>query len=140
MAKRSKRASPRVAGQGRKQFAELYDLLEKAMPLLRDVLSVREVGGNAEVREVALHYTASSGEHENHLHIERYRRTRNWALYDGEELVAVTVYKRGAEAVLKRLQAQERRIIELAGGVEATKSNAVERVMAQRGTDTERER
>jgi hypothetical protein len=41
------------------------------------------------------------------LHIERYKQTRHWALYDGPELVVVTVYRRGALEVLRRLQAQE---------------------------------
>lgn len=30
------------------------------------------------------------------LRVERYGNTRFWALYDGDELVCVTVYKRGA--------------------------------------------
>ena len=30
------------------------------------------------------------------LRIERYKNTRHWALYDGQELVVVTVYRRGA--------------------------------------------
>jgi len=41
------------------------------------------------------------------LRIERYKNTRPWALYDGPELVVVTVYRRGALEVLQRLQAQE---------------------------------
>jgi len=43
------------------------------------------------------------------LRIERYAKTRFWALYDGEELVVVTVYKKGARAVQQRLAAQPRR-------------------------------
>ena len=39
--------------------------------------------------------------------------SRFYALYDGEELLAVTVYKKGAEAVRDRLQAQEARIAAL---------------------------
>ncbi len=41
--------------------------------------------------------------------IERYANTRFWALYDGDELVVVTVYKRGAQEVQRRLAAQPRR-------------------------------
>jgi hypothetical protein len=37
------------------------------------------------------------------LRIERYKHTRHWALYDGPELVVVTVYRRGALEVLRRL-------------------------------------
>ena len=43
------------------------------------------------------------------LRIERYATTRFWALYDGEELVVVTVYKKGAWAVQQRLAAQRPR-------------------------------
>jgi len=39
------------------------------------------------------------------LRIERYGNTRNWAVYDGKELVVVTVYRKGAQEVLRRLQA-----------------------------------
>jgi len=38
------------------------------------------------------------------LTIERYRRTRFWALYDAGDLVCVTVYKKGARAVKERLE------------------------------------
>jgi hypothetical protein len=40
------------------------------------------------------------------LRIERYGNSRYWALYDGPDLVVVTLYKRGAQEVLQRLQAQ----------------------------------
>ena len=43
------------------------------------------------------------------LRVERYAKTRFWALYDGEELVVVTVYKRGAQAVQRRLAVQPTR-------------------------------
>jgi hypothetical protein len=36
--------------------------------------------------------------------VERYRDSRFWALYDGGELVCVTVYKKGANAVKERLE------------------------------------
>jgi hypothetical protein len=37
--------------------------------------------------------------------ISRYPYSRFWAVYDGNDLVAVTVYRRGAEEVRRRLQA-----------------------------------
>jgi len=40
------------------------------------------------------------------LRIERYGNSRFWALYDGQDLVVVTVYKRGAREVQRRLEAQ----------------------------------
>jgi hypothetical protein len=39
------------------------------------------------------------------LRMERYGKTRHWAVYDGAALVVVTVYRKGAEEVLRRLQA-----------------------------------
>ncbi len=39
------------------------------------------------------------------LRIERDGRTRCWALWDGQDLVVVTVYKKGARAVQERLEA-----------------------------------
>ena len=42
------------------------------------------------------------------LRIERYKHTRHWALYDGADLVVVTVYRRGAQEVQRRLAAQPR--------------------------------
>ena len=40
------------------------------------------------------------------LRIERYGNSRYWALYDGPDLVVVTLYKRGAREVQRRLAAQ----------------------------------
>ena len=40
------------------------------------------------------------------LRIARYKHTRHWALYDGAALVVVTVYRRGAQEVQRRLAAQ----------------------------------
>ena len=34
----------------------------------------------------------------------KYRNTRYWALWEGHQLLCVTVYKRGALAVMRRLQ------------------------------------
>ena len=40
------------------------------------------------------------------LRIERYGKSRYWAVYDGKELVVVTLYKRGGQEVQRRLAAQ----------------------------------
>ena len=48
------------------------------------------------------------------LRIERYKNTRHWALYDGPELVVVTVYRRGAREVQRRLAAPPRATAEAA--------------------------
>jgi hypothetical protein len=36
--------------------------------------------------------------------VERYRKTRFWAVYEYGELLCVTVYKKGANAVKSRLE------------------------------------
>ena len=38
------------------------------------------------------------------LHLTKYRNTRYWAVSEGHQLLCVTVYKKGALAVLRRLQ------------------------------------
>jgi len=40
------------------------------------------------------------------LRVARYGKTRFWALWDGNDLVAVVVYKKGAVELLRRLAAQ----------------------------------
>ena len=45
--------------------------------------------------------------------IERYRRTRYFALYDKEGLLAVTTYRKGARVLKDRLEAQDKKIEEL---------------------------
>jgi len=42
------------------------------------------------------------------LCITRYGNTRYWALWEGGQLLAVTVYKKGAVTVMKRLQQARR--------------------------------
>lgn len=38
------------------------------------------------------------------LTIERYKGTRFWAVFRDGELLAVTVYKRGAQAIVRALE------------------------------------
>jgi hypothetical protein len=58
------------------------------------------------------------------LRIERYGNSRFWALYDGQDLVVVTVYKRGAREVLRRLVAQPPAAIEAAAQAAAVDAAA----------------
>ena len=58
------------------------------------------------------------------LRIERYKNTRHWALYDGAELVVVTVYRRGAREVQRRLAAQPRAAAEAAAAEAAQEAAA----------------
>jgi hypothetical protein len=56
---------------------------------------------------------APPAEGEGRFHISRYHSSRNFALYDGENLVAVTVYRKGAEAIRERLEADAKTIEDL---------------------------
>jgi hypothetical protein len=44
------------------------------------------------------------------LWIEKYGETKFFGLYDGDDLVCVTVYRRGAKEVKKRLEEMESKI------------------------------
>ena len=41
------------------------------------------------------------------LRFERFKRTRFWAVYIDEELICLTVYKKGAREVIRRLKKEE---------------------------------
>ena len=41
------------------------------------------------------------------IHISRYRTTRYWAVWRGAELIAVTVYRKGAQSVAAELKKTE---------------------------------
>jgi hypothetical protein len=64
-----------------------------------------------------------------------YRKTRYWAVHEGNDLLVVTVYKRGARAVVERLQTldqqlaeQQARLAALASADETTLPRAAETV------------
>jgi hypothetical protein len=54
-----------------------------------------------------------SADGEGRLHISRYHSSRHFGLFDNNGLVVVTVYKKGAEAVRQRLEAEARTIEDL---------------------------
>ncbi len=58
------------------------------------------------------------------LRITRYHKSRYWALWDGNELVAVVVYKKGATELLRRLAAQPRATAEAAAAAAAQEAAA----------------
>ena len=59
----------------------------------------------------------------NKLHITRYNKTRNWAIWANEELLAVTVYRKGAQAVLDYIHTLTQNTIET-NTMSKTKSTA----------------
>ena len=70
------------------------------------------------------------------LRIVRYGNSRFWALYDGHELVVVTVYRRGAREVQRRLAAQPRAVAEAAAAAaaQAAAARQVQALAAQART------
>ena len=58
------------------------------------------------------------------LQITRYHKTRFWALWDGSELVAVVVYKKGAAELLRRLEARPPAAAEAAAQAAAVEAAA----------------
>ena len=38
------------------------------------------------------------------FHYEPYKNTRNWAFYNGEELVTLTPYRKGCEGIVKLIK------------------------------------
>jgi len=57
--------------------------------------------------------SAPSAEATAGLHIVRYHTGRSFALYDGQTLLALTVYRKGAEALKARLEEDARTIADL---------------------------
>jgi len=112
----------------RKTHERIESLLRKALTLFKRLPQPEEV------REAAAPYDPASSRYR----VERYPFSRYFALYDGEQLLAVTVYRKGAEAVRERLQAQEAQIAQLTQDQSnestaiADGPSAVERIQAQR--------
>jgi hypothetical protein len=120
----------------RKTRERIETLLRKALTLTR-TLPLSE-----SVQEAAAPYDPAS----SHYRVARYPYSRFYALYDGEELLAVTVYKKGAEAVRDRLQAQEARIAALTreqrdqSEADPAPPGAVARLEKERGSGKARQR
>jgi hypothetical protein len=57
-------------------------------------------------------------------HVAHYGKGRNFALYENNNLLAVTVYKRGAEAVQRALEARDTVIAEQAARIEQLMATA----------------
>ena len=114
----------------RKTHEQIETLLRKALTL------TQKLPQSENVQEAAAPYAPAS----SHYRVARYPYSRFYALYDGDQLLAVTVYKKGAEAVRERLQAQEARIAALTqalhsqGEVNPATPGAVARLEKERGS------
>jgi hypothetical protein len=102
------------------QLGEFQRHLRKMLPLVEGLLQADEVLELEAAAKVLQKSTAMPAE--GQFQIERYGHTRFWALYEGEALLAVTIYKRGAVAVRDRLQAQQSRIAELSQALESARA------------------
>jgi hypothetical protein len=125
-----------MADDARKTRERIETLLRQALTLTRKLPQPESV------QEAAAPYDPAS----SHYRVARYPYSRFYALYDGEELLAVTVYKKGAEAVRDRLQAQEARIAALTQGqrdqseADPVQPGAVARLHKERASDKARQR
>jgi hypothetical protein len=87
----------------RKRRQHLQRLLREALTLTK---SLPPPEGAAQ--EAATSYDTDTSRYR----IARYG-DRSWAAYEGDELIAVTAYKKGALAIVGRLQSLERQLAEL---------------------------
>ena len=103
------------------RLTDLYNQLEGVMPLLREIVQPGIVEEGAALYAPGSLPSADAG---SRYHFEK-RGKESWAVLDrheGDALVALTKYKKGAEAVIERLEAYERRIAELSHSVEVKPS------------------
>ena len=120
----------------RKTRERIENLLRKALTL------TQKLPLSESVQEAPAPYDPASSRYR----VARYPDSRFYALYDGDELLAVTVYKKGAEAVRDRLQAQEARIAALTRGqrnqseANPAQSGAVARLQKERAAAKARQR
>jgi hypothetical protein len=93
-------------------MAESYNQLQAVMPVLEDLVQPEEI------REAAPSYTPSSALTNGAKPRYRFekRSKEAWAVldrHDGDALLAITKYKKGAQALIERLEAYEQRIADL---------------------------
>jgi hypothetical protein len=87
----------------RKTRQQLQRLLREALTLTK-----RFPQPDGAAQEAAASYDTAAPRYR----IARYG-DRSWAAYEGDELIAVTAYKKGALAIVGRLQSLERQLAEL---------------------------
>ena len=116
---------------------------ERIETLLRKALTLTQKLPQPEsMQEAAAPYDRAS----SHYRVARYPYSRFYALYDGDELLAVTVYKKGAEGVRDRLEAQEAIIDQLTQALNGQSEpspeppGAVARLEQERGSGKGRQR
>ena len=66
-------------------------------------------------REGAHHYTdqPERTQPQSRYRVDHYRKSRNFASYEGQTLIAVTLYRKGAAEIMARLEEKDRTIAAL---------------------------
>ena len=62
---------------------------------------------------------------ESRYHVAHYGKSRNFAAYEGQTLIAVTLYRNGAREITARLEARDHRIAELESQLAASSQTPV---------------
>ena len=80
-------------------------------------------------REGAKHHTNPPEQAEpqepHRYRVEHYGKSRNFAAYEGQTLIAVTLYRKGAAEIRARLEAKDRRIAALESQLAAVAESQV---------------
>jgi len=80
-------------------------------------------------REGANHHThqpARSQPQEQHRYrVDHYGKSRNFAAYEGQTIIAVTLYRKGAAEIMARLEEKDRRIAALESQLAAVSASQV---------------
>jgi hypothetical protein len=106
------RKSSKSPGCTSERLTALYNQLQGVLPLLRDIVQ------SGTVEEGAIRYapgSVPSSDARPRYRFEK-RGKESWAVLDSRQddaLLALTKYKKGAEALVERLEAYERFIVQL---------------------------
>ena len=67
----------------------------------------------------------TQSQHERRYRVEHYGKGRNFAAYEGETIIAVTLYRKGAAEITARLEEKDRRIAALESELAALSQSQV---------------
>ena len=80
-------------------------------------------------REGAYHHTHqpeyAQPQHERRYRVDHYGKSRNFAAYEGQTIIAVTLYRKGAAEITARLEEKDRRIAALESQLAAVSESQV---------------
>ena len=80
-------------------------------------------------REGASHHThqpeRAQPQEQHRYHVDHYGKSRNFAAYEGQTIIAVTLYRKGAAEITTRLEEKDRRIAALESQLAAVAESQV---------------